>query len=339
MRFFVFGKFNFCTFDELQILRLMGRRKNKITIAFYNVENLFDTVDNPFTVDDDYTPNGKRRWNLKKYNHKVKKITSIISQIGLESSSIPPVIIGLAEVENSKVLKDITAHKNVSKFNYKYVHYDSLDERGIDVALMYNSDFFEVISSKTYSLLLKDEEGEVDYTRDLLVVKGKLNNEEVYVLVNHWPSRRDGEEVTAINRIKAANLVQKVISEIKEKEKDPKFIIMGDFNDNPTSKSIQDYLMRDDLYNPMKSLYKKGKGTLTHYKEWHLFDQIIFSRDFFDAEKSHHTFLEAKIFKKEWLKIYKGKYKGSPFRTYIGPFYQGGVSDHFPVYITLEKDV
>jgi len=314
-----------------------SKRKNTITVAFYNVENLFDTVNNPLTADNDYTPLGKLKWNAKRYQHKIKKITSVISQMGENESAFPPVILGLVEVENAKVVKDLTRHKNLSKFNYSYVHYDSPDERGIDVALMYNKDFFEVISSDTHSLYLTDDNGEVDYTRDLLVVKGKLNGELLHVLVNHWPSRRDGDKETKKKRIKAAKQVQHVMNDIKAKEGNAKFIIMGDFNDDPTSDSVKNFLVSDDLYNPMKSLLEKGEGTSTYYKEWHLFDQIIFSRDFFDTERSTHTFLKATILQKDWLRFHKGKFKDSPFRTYIGPWYQGGYSDHFPVYLTFGK--
>ncbi|MEE4000127.1 endonuclease/exonuclease/phosphatase family protein [Tenacibaculum sp. FZY0031] len=317
---------------------IRNKRKNRYTIAFYNVENLFDTVDNPHTYDNDFTPNGKLKWNRDKYSHKLRKITSVVSQLGKNQSAYPPIIVGLVEVENANVVKDLVQHQNLSKFNYDYVHYDSPDERGIDVALMYNKDFFEILCSKTHSLLLTNDDGEVDYTRDLLVVKGRFNDEIIYVLINHWPSRREGVMETEKNRIKAAQLTRSVMDAIKEEERGAKFIVMGDFNDNPISKSIAEYLMSDDLYNPMKSLYDMGIGTTTHYKEWHLFDQIIFSRDFFDLGKSKHSFLHAKVYNKDWLKIYKGKYEGSPFRTFIGPFYKGGFSDHFPVYITLEKE-
>ena len=315
-----------------------AKRKNVFTVAFYNVENLFDTINNPLTVDDDFTPASKRKWNHKKYRHKVKKLTSVISQIGKNQSAFPPAIVGLAEVENGKVVKDLAKHKNLSKYNYSYVHYDSPDERGIDVALLYNKDFFEVITSDVHSLHLTDEEGNVDYTRDLLVVKGKLHGEVLYVLVNHWPSRRDGHMETKDKRIKAAKHVQEVLNAVKLKDVTAKFIIMGDFNDDPISESITDFLVTDDLYNPMKSLYEKGQGTLTFYKEWHLFDQIIFSRDFFDVKKSKFSFLKVGILKEDWLRFYKGKFKDSPFRTYIGPWYQGGYSDHFPVYLTFKKE-
>lgn len=316
-----------------------SRKKNILTVALYNVENLFDTVNNPKTADDDFTPSSKKRWNVSRYRQKVKKISSVISQLGVNQSAYPPVIIGLVEVENAKVVKDLKRHKNLSKYNYDFVHYDSPDERGIDVALLYNKDFFEVLSSSTHPLTLTDEEGAVDYTRDLLVVKGVFNGDVVHVMVNHWPSRRDGEEETKTNRIKAAQLVQSVVQEIKASDEESKFIIMGDFNDDPISESVQDYLVIDDFYNPMKSLFEKGEGTLTYYGKWHLFDQIIFSKDFFDTEKSSLSFLNAKVFKRDWLQIHRGKFKGSPFRTYIGPWYKGGFSDHFPVYVTFEKDV
>ena len=315
-----------------------AKRKNVFTVAFYNVENLFDTTNNPITADDDFIPVSKRKWNHKKYRHKLKKLTSVISQIGKNQSAFPPAIVGLAEVENAKVVRDLVKHKNLSKYNYNYVHYDSPDERGIDVALLYNKDFFEVITSDVHSLHLTDDKGDIDYTRDLLVVKGKLHGELLYVLVNHWPSRRDGDMETKDKRIKAAKHVQEVLNTIKKEDSTAKFIIMGDFNDDPISESIADFLVTDDLYNPMKSLYKNSQGSLKYYDKWHLFDQIIFSRDFFDEEKSNLSFLKGGILKEDWLRFHKGKFKNSPFRTYIGPWYQGGYSDHFPVYLSFEKE-
>lgn len=316
-----------------------SKRKERFTIAFYNVENLFDTENNPLTSDDDFTPSSKRHWNKKKYLNKIKKITSVISQIGTEESILPPVIIGVAEVENTKVIADLVNHKHLSQYNYGYVHYDSPDERGIDVALLYNKLFFDVISSKTYPLYLTSTTGEIDYTRDLLVVKGKLNGELIHVFVNHWPSRRDDSDMeTKEKRIKAAKQVLEVVEVIKQEEKEAKFIIMGDFNDDPISESISDFLVTDEFYNPMKTLFKKGVGTLTYHKEWHLFDQIIISKGFLDSRISKQTFLKACILNKKWLRFYKGKFKNSPFRTYIGPWYQGGYSDHFPVYLIFKHD-
>lgn len=309
-----------------------NKRKNIHTVAFYNVENLFDTVDNPKTADDDYTSKGKRRWTQKRYNRKIKKLSSVISQLGSNMSFHAPAIVGLVEVENSKVVQDIIHHKNLKKFTYSYVHYDSPDERGIDVALIYQKKFFEVQYSKTFSLELTDEDGEPDYTRDILLVTGKLNGELVHIFVNHWPSRRDGQELTEPQRIKASKLLRKAMDEVKRQQENPKFIIMGDFNDDPASPSVKQYLVTSELYNPMESLHEKGLGTLTFNKKWNLFDQIIISRNFFD-ESTQHSFLYAEVFNKDWLRVYSGKLKSSPFRTYIGPWYKGGFSDHFPVYI------
>jgi len=314
------------------------KRKEVFTIGFYNVENLFDTVDNPKKADDDYLPNSRRNWTKKRYYQKLKKLSSVISQLGTNYSNHLPAIVGLVEVENSKVVQDLISHKNLEKGNYGYVHYDSPDERGIDVALIYNRSFFEVYSSKTHSLEFIEDDGRVDYTRDILRVSGSLNGELVHILVNHWPSRREGEEETKENRIKAARLVHKAIDEIKEKIESPKVIIMGDFNDDPVSESIKQNLVTEDFFNPMESLFEKGLGTLTFKGKWNLFDQIIFSKNFLSAEKEKHSFLYAEVFNKDWLRVFKGKLKGSPFRTYIGPWYKGGFSDHFPVYAYLKKN-
>jgi len=308
------------------------KRKEIFTIGFYNVENLFDVVNNPKTADDDYLPNSRKHWNIKRYSQKIKKLSSVISQLGINYSNHMPAIVGLVEVENSKVVQDLINHKNLENGNYSYVHYDSPDERGIDVALIYNRSFFEVYSSKTYSLEFIEDNGRIDYTRDILRVSGSLNGELVHILVNHWPSRREGEEETKANRIKAATVAHKAINDIKSELKDAKIIIMGDFNDDPISDSVKKNLVTEDFFNPMESLFEKGLGSLSFKGKWNLFDQIIFSKNFLSSEKGKHSFLYAEVFNKDWLTVFKGKLKGTPFRTYIGPWYKGGFSDHFPVY-------
>lgn len=312
-------------------------RDEVLTIAFYNVENLFDTINNKYTNDSNYTPKGKLAWDYKRYFKKLKKISYVISQIGKEASNNLPVLVGLVEVENTKVLNDLVNHKNLSDYGYRYVHFDSSDRRGIDTALLYRDSFFDPVDTKTYPLNFINEDGVVEYSRDVLLVSGFLNNELIHIIVNHWPSRREGVKETEHKRIKASELVAEIIEEISEKDTQAKIIIMGDFNDNPTSKSIKDYLVTEDFFNPMQDLYKQGLGTLTFQKKWFLFDQIIVSKNFLNQSISNHHFLEANIFDKKWLQVAKGKLKGSPHRTYIGPWYKGGFSDHFPVYITLEK--
>lgn len=311
--------------------------KKITTIGFYNVENLFDTIDDPKTFDDDFTSDGKKKWTYKRYKIKVKKLGSVISQLGMNRSKYPPAIVGLVEVENAKVVADLVNSSNLKKYHYGFVHHDSPDERGIDVALLYNKRVFEFLASETFPVYLKNEEGNRDYTRDILKVSGNLHGELVHVLVNHWSSRREGAAETAHKRVTAAKTARSIIEQIKVKNSDAKIIVMGDFNDDPTSTSVKT-LVSNDFINPMESILNPNKtGTLTYDGKWNLFDQILFSKNFLEKKEGKLYFKHAEVFNKEWLKIFKGKLKGSPFRTYIGPWYQGGFSDHFPVYAFLKK--
>lgn len=306
------------------------------TIAFYNLENLFDTEDDQHILDDDFLPNSDRNWTPKRYEKKIYKLSSAISSLGPEEAQNAPVILGVAEVENKKVLRDLIASKKLAEYEYDFVHYNSPDERGIDVGLLYQTEYFEVLESESIPILLYNEEGQRDFTRDTLYVKGLLNNEPIHIFVNHWSSRRDGADETAYKRIKAAETVREKINYIQFQEKDPHIIIMGDFNDDPTSESIHDYLMDTDLYNPMEKLLTLYSGSLNYKGEWNLFDQIIFTTNFFDYKKHTHSFASADIFDEYFLTQWKGRYKGNPFRTYAGRKYLGGYSDHFPVYIRLK---
>ena len=315
-----------------------GKIEQAYTIAFYNLENLFDTKDYPDTLDDDFTPKGRKNWYYKRYKRKLKKLGRVMVQLGKERSFHTPAIIGVVEVENEDVLVDLVNTNNLKNENYGIVHYDSPDERGIDVALLYKKELFEVVHSETFPLYLNDENGGRDYTRDVLLVKGNLNGELVHILVNHWPSRRSGEDFTEAKRIEAAKLVTNITYKINSETDDAKIIIMGDFNDDPTSTSIKKHLVNDTFYNPMERLINTGEGTLSYKRTWHLFDQIIFSKNFISVKENKHSFKYAEVFDKHFLKEWKGKYKGNPFRTYIGKWYQGGFSDHFPVYVYLKKN-
>jgi predicted extracellular nuclease len=311
---------------------------NLTTIAFYNVENLFDTVNDPLTADDDFTAEGKKRWTNKRYQIKIRKLGSVISKLGLTQSKHLPAIIGLVEVENAKVVSDLANSSYLKKGHYGYVHYDSPDERGIDVALLYSKIAFELIDATTYPVFLEDKNGARDYTRDVLKVSGNLHGELIHILINHWSSRREGIAESEPKRIEAAQTNRNIIHLIREKEIHPKIIIMGDFNDNPINVSVSEHLVKYDFFNPMKNLLEKEKlGSLTYNGKWNLFDQIIFSKNFLKANNNGFYFKHAEVFNKKWLKTFKGKYKDSPFRTYIGPWYKGGFSDHFPVYAFLQK--
>ncbi len=309
--------------------------KEEYTISFYNLENLFDTIDDPNIDDDAFTPEGDKKWTPRRYKKKIKRLSKAMTTIGNDDVEHPPVIFGIAEVENYEVIFDLIQSSSLEPYDYGIIHYDSPDERGIDVALLYRKQFFELIESRVYPIQFTRKNGEIDYTRDVLLVKGNLNGELMYFIVNHWPSRRKGAAETEYKRIKIANLVLKIVTEIKEETKDPKIIIMGDFNDNPTDKSVKQTLVTNDFYNPMESIFDKGDGTGNHRGEWYLFDQIIISKTFYQGV---HTYKNAGIYDKHFLKDKLGKFVDNPLRTYAGNWYKGGMSDHFPVYITLDKN-
>ncbi|HMB99743.1 MAG TPA: endonuclease/exonuclease/phosphatase family protein [Flavobacteriaceae bacterium] len=307
------------------------------TIAFYNLENLFDIYDDELTNDNDFLPTSDKKWTRKRYENKLRKLGYSISNIGKEETQKHPTLIGFAEVENAEVLKDLIASKHMAELPYSFVHYDSPDERGIDVALIYDRTIFKVISSETFPVLIIEEDGNRDYTRDILFVKGLFDDEPINIIVNHWPSRREGAETSEYKRLIASEKVSDIISQIKQHENNPKIIVMGDFNDGPKSNSIKRLGNNNGLYNPMVSLHTFERGTTNYNFKWDLFDQILFSVNLFEKQSNKINYVNTNIFDADFLKQFHGKYKGQPFRTYVGKKYKGGYSDHFPVYMTIKK--
>lgn len=305
------------------------------TVAFYNLENLFDIHNDASKHDNDFLPGSDKRWTKKRYDRKLFKLGEVISKIGFEDTQKPPAIVGLAEVENKNVLQDLIQSKDLEAYDYGIVHYNSQDERGIDVAMIYDKTVFTVENSITYSVYLEDDIGEQDYTRDILLVSGVLNAEKIYCIVNHWPSRREGEKESAHKRVKAAEKVVEIINSIKSEDANAKILVMGDFNDNPSNDSIRLLSKQAELYNPMETMLSYSRGSLNHNFKWNLFDQIMVSTNFFETQKNKLKFDEANIYDEKFLTQYKGKFKGQPFRTYVGKKYKGGYSDHFPVYVQL----
>jgi hypothetical protein len=310
---------------------------NHFSIGFYNLENLFDTVDDPATLDDDFTEFSEKNWNEKRFKKKIKKLGRVISSIGYQDIKHPPVLLGVAEVENAAVLDILVSSKFLKKKGYDFVHFDSPDERGIDIALLYRKDYFSVVKKETFTVYLTHETGERDHTRDILYVHGMLQDQSLHILVNHWPSRRKGIKETEHKRLSASERNLEIIKHIYEEEKDPRVVIMGDFNDDPHSESIK-LLVTQRFYNPMEVLLTKYEGTLRHRDNWHLFDQIIISHNFLRGHNNPFQFKSANIFSPGNIKEYKGRYKGLPFRTYVGKKYLGGFSDHFPVYSIFTVD-
>nr|WP_297309002.1 endonuclease/exonuclease/phosphatase family protein [uncultured Flavobacterium sp.] len=333
-------------------------KKYKVhTVAFYNLENLFDTIPNPEIYDTEFTPNGARGWGKQKYEKKLANLSKAISQIGTDENPNMPTILGVSEIENKGVLEDLIKTPDLAKANYGIVHYNSPDRRGIDVGLLYQKDHFKPTSQASIPLYIYDKsdkkykdandgKGKRIYTRDQLVVTGLLDGEEVSFLVSHWPSRSGGEKKSSPNREAAAALNKKIIDSLYNINPNAKIITMGDFNDGPYNKSVKDVLdakgKREDvksngLFNPMFKMSQDGLGTLAYRDAWDVFDQMIVSEPLLDKDYSSYRFWKAKIFNKPFLIQQSGQYKGYPLRNQTSG--EPGFSDHFPVYLLLVKEM
>ncbi|MCB0574045.1 MAG: endonuclease/exonuclease/phosphatase family protein, partial [Saprospiraceae bacterium] len=241
-------------------------------IGFYNLENLFDTIDSPTTNDADFLPYGRLQWNTEKYVSKQANMAKVISQLATEMTPDGVAILGVSEVENRKVLEDLVAQPDIRDRHYQIVHFDSPDERGIDVGLLYQPKYFTPSNAKAYPVSLKDPKtGEEDFTRDILYVSGTFDGDPIHIMVGHWPSRRGGESASAWARAAAAGVCRSIADSLLAVDPEAKILVMGDLNDDPTNKSVATVLkargkvrqMKDkDLYNPMYDLYKNGSGTL-----------------------------------------------------------------------------
>lgn len=320
-------------------------KSNGLVFGFYNVENLFDTIDGP-NNDADFLPTGANNYTGKVYLDKLSKLSDVISLIGTEFTPNGVSLLGVAEVENRAVLEDLVKQPKIADRNYKIVHFDSKDERGIDVGLLYNPKYFTLLHSETLFVPLTNDDGTPRFTRDVLYVLGLLQGEPVHVFVNHWPSRRGGEEASAPGRAAAAGACRHKMDSITGLNPDAKIIVMGDLNDDPVSPSCavvigakgeKKDVQRGGMYNPWMNYYKEGIGTLAYNDAWNLFDQIMISSGWLDESQKGLHFTEAKIFSKPWMVQKTGRFKGYPLRTYDFNRYIGGYSDHFPTYIVLTK--
>ncbi|MBI5217702.1 MAG: endonuclease/exonuclease/phosphatase family protein [Bacteroidia bacterium] len=331
----------------LNILANAQGKKYKIAIvAFYNLENLYDTINDPDKDDEEFLPEGKYNWTGKRYWAKQKNMSEVIAQLGQDLLKGGPTIMGLAEVENKQVVLNLINQPALKGSGYDVVHYDSPDKRGVDVAFIYRKKRFTVTGSRAVPLYYPEEK---DFaTRDQLVVSGLLDGEPVHVIVNHWPSRRGGEEKSSPKRDAAAKLCLSISDSIRKIKADAKIIIMGDLNDDPVDESIAKTLnaigkiekvVSNDFFNPMWKLFKDGVGSLAYKDVWNLFDQIIVSGTLTGDDRSAYKFLRAKVFNEKFLRQKEGNFEGYPFRTYVGETYYGGYSDHFPVYIFLTKEL
>lgn len=320
------------------------------TVAFYNLENLFDTEDDPDKFDE-ASPimeiaEGERE---EIYQRKVANMAKVIADIGSDVTGMPPAVIGVCEIENFQVLQDVVNDKHLSAYDYGIIHQNSPDPRGIDVALLYQKAVFKPTHSKAHELILfsDTDRSKRKYTRDQLHVKGKLDGEEMHFIVNHWPSRSGGEKRSRPHRVNAAKLTKKLKDSLQMQDPYAKIMIMGDFNDGPYNESIKDVLNAKEnsedigltgIYNPFEKLHKKGVGTIAWMDTWDLFDMILVTKPLINREDyTSYTLYQANIFNPYYLQNPKGRYKGYPYRAFADGGFTGGYSDHFPVYLYLIK--
>lgn len=319
------------------------------TVAFYNVENLFDIEDDPNTVKHEWTPRGERFYNEEVYWLKQNNLAKVVADIGSDFTGTTPTFVGLAEIENYKVLSDLASRAPLKDSEYSIVHYDSPDLRGIDVALLYKKNEFTLTNSVSHRLDIYDARNKERKirTRDQLAVSGILDGEKIYLIVHHWPSRSGGEARSLPNRIKAGELNRKIVDSILNIDSKAKIINMGDFNDDPVSPSVKeglrtaanrDKMKADDMYNPMEALYNKGVGSLAWRDSWNLFDQIMVSAELAKKDFSTYRFYQAGVFNKPYLATPSGRFKGYPYRSYSNEGWTGGYSDHFPAFIYIIKE-
>ena len=357
----------------LAIQGVFGQAKKYIvhTVAFYNLENLFDIENDPAINDEEWLPGGPRAWSEAKYKRKLDNLSRVLSEIGTAENPNPPTLIGASEIENRRVLEDLVKQPRLIGKDYGIVHYDSPDRRGIDVGLLYQKKHFTPTSSVAIPLYLysdaqdtkkkektkeksdedpTDDQTESDqksrriYTRDQLLVTGLLDGEEVSIIVVHWPSRSGGEKKSSPLREAAARLTRKITDSLYNVNPDAKVIILGDLNDGSFNKSVKveigakgkkEQVGKNGVYNPFESMANKGMGTIGYRDSWDIFDIIMVSEPLIREDRTSFRYWKAGIYNKPYMIQTTGQYKGYPLRNSQT---EPGFSDHFPVYIYLIKE-
>ncbi|QQS51828.1 MAG: hypothetical protein IPM71_03640 [Bacteroidota bacterium] len=304
-------------------------------MMFYNVENLFDTIDNPATRDEEFLPEGANQWSSSRYWRKVKSLYQVITAAG---DSQPPEIIALCEVEEIIPLYHLTRSTPLSKFQYNIVHHDSPDERGIEVALLVRKDKFKIIYHKAIRIRFPSDSS--NHTRDILQVGMLIGADTLHVFVNHWPSRRGGQAQSEPLRLYTAQVLLEAIDSLKKKNSQSKCVITGDFNDEPDNASLQMITEGANLVNLSQDLKKSCKcGTIKYQSHWSMFDQFLVSGSLLGNEGVHTHNYAIRILDNPFLLTTDSVYGGLKlFRTYQGPRYLGGYSDHLPVVLEFYYD-
>ena len=325
--------------------RTAAKGQDTVTVAFWNVENFFDTLDDKAKNDEEFLPGAKKQWTGERYLTKIEHLGQAIKEMNAKHG---PDIIGMAEIENKAVVEDLVK-RQLSKMKYQIVHVQSPDERGISTAMLFRTSIFKLVKAAGDTVHLADNHATRLILHATLQGKGK---EIVHVFVNHWPSRLGGEEKSEGNRIAAAKELRKNVDAVLAADPAASIVIMGDFNDEPDNNSIKTELKAEQficdsanfsfsLHNLAWQKKRNGEGTLKYRNQWNMLDQIIVSSSVLQTTKSSFRYVcgSFDIFKADFMIEHGEKYEGSPLPTYGGNKYLGGYSDHFPVYakFLLEK--
>lgn len=321
-------------------------------IMFYNMENFFDTINDPETNDEEFLPDGAKRWNSVKYNKKLHNMERVLFDIAAMDRNYP-IVIGVSEIENRSVLEDIVSTPKLRPANYSICHYDSPDLRGVDVAFLYRPDVFKLEGSENVPIRI---ESLPDFrTRGIVTMWGTIDGEPFLFMVSHWPSRLGGQQASAFKRNAVARQMRAIADSVLKVNPATKIVAMGDFNDDPTDESVEVYLgaktslkklQPGDFYTPFADMLKAGLGTLAYRDTWNLFDNIVLTENLacgttgklrIVKDPNKKTKYYGNIFKPSYLIQKEGQFKGYPLRSFVGNNFQGGFSDHLPVFIYIDK--
>ncbi|MDR1346726.1 MAG: endonuclease/exonuclease/phosphatase family protein [Bacteroidales bacterium] len=312
-------------------------------VAFYNLENLYDTEDDPLIDDEEFLPNGVNQWREERYQHKLMHLSEVIDAMAKEKGC--PIVIGTSEIENEKVMLDLASTETLKPYHFGVVHHDSPDRRGVDVAFLYNKDRFRVLAQRAFRV--KYPQDTSFRTRDQLLMSGIVDNmDTLHLIVNHWPSKRGGEKRSMPLRMAAADLTRHIVDSLLAANANAKIIVLGDLNDNPDAKSITEKLrgkgkiknlLPGDLFNPMWQMYRDGLASYYYHDMPEMIDNIIVSQGLLQPDSGVYHYSSAHVFRKNFMITQTGSFAGYPFRTYAGGSYAGGYSDHFPVYVILNR--
>lgn len=340
-------------------LSIHAQTRQNYVVGFYNLENLFDTYDDPVKNDEEFLPEGKNQWTEVKYQKKLFNMATVIAEMAKANKAFHT-ILGVSEIENRLVLEDLVSHPLLSDANFQIVHYDGPDRRGVDVGLLYRADQFEYMGSESIPFSFEDTQvpitlskEEKDYfrTRDILMVHGLIDGEHIAFYVAHLPSRIGGKGSDL--RSLGADIIKRHSDRLSQKYPGIKMIVMGDMNDDPHDASMSKWLgavrniedtQKGGFFNPFWDMLLDGYGSLGYRDVWSIYDQVIPSETLVNApentlkiQKIGKKGYYGAIFKRPFMVTQQGQYKNYPFRTFSNGKFVNGYSDHFPAYIVIGK--